>query len=104
MMLSGDYLQDIIYSALTFSTGIAWMYWDKFRNKEQFDQYYFSNNNYGTRKPKELYVHRKYQTFKEEILEHIGADCYTVLMTKVNKYMEAGSKFIRTIKCTNFGE
>ena len=64
-------------SGKTFCTGYSWMYWDCYKDKEHFPCHIW-NFDVGSMEysPQDLYVNRKYQNYKEEILHHICINFY----------------------------
>ena len=76
-------------SRTTFSTGITWFYWDAY--KRQFPDVKGSSgnhNNYGGYSARELYVRKRYDNYKEEILQHLTLDDYKTLVTfKIEQYI-----------------
>ena len=56
-------------SEQTFSAGFIFYHWDKYNNKAIDHQYYYSNKvDHGGNKEYELYVKKKHQSLKEELL------------------------------------
>eukprot|EP01084_Bolivina_argentea_P004324 8226_1 len=65
----------------SFSTGLIFYYWDWYKNTKQFDDdEIFNMNDHGGHAISSLYVNKKYNTFKQEILMHIDIEEYNDLV------------------------
>eukprot|EP01084_Bolivina_argentea_P243426 408089_1 len=65
----------------SFSTGIIWFYWDWYKNKSEIQQDMAWNiNDYGGYKITDLYVNKKYHSFKVEILQYININEYNKMV------------------------
>ena len=75
----------------SFSIGLIFYYWDKYRDLEEIESFDEENvNDHGGHAISDLYVYRKYKNFKEEILEYkdIELDDYTQgILPKATKYL-----------------
>ena len=74
----------------SFSCGFSWFYWDSYKSEQSKNRFYFSMdtlpNGY---KPYQLYVHKAYSSYKEEILHHLAYHKYHQCITKANKLMSS---------------
>eukprot|EP01084_Bolivina_argentea_P090105 162418_1 len=76
-----EYVEYYKLCAISFSTGITWFYWTWYKNRDNIPQVMGGNvNDYGGYDIKKLFVERKYENYKEEILQHIGINEYQQLV------------------------
>ena len=69
-----------------FSCGFSWFYWDWYKDKTEMSAYVFWGitlpNGYA---PKQLYVDKKYSSYKEEILNHLSRNQYIKCSNKTKQ-------------------
>lgn len=79
-------LCDICYIVSKFSTGYTWFYWPYYQNGNKKLHLFGNENNYGGFTEQQLYVPRKYETYKAEILSHdISKRTYGIILVKAEK-------------------
>eukprot|EP01084_Bolivina_argentea_P306953 530498_1 len=93
-----QYIENYKQSAVSFSTGITWFYWQWYKNRNAIPAISSMNvNDYGGYDVKNLFVKRKYENYKEEILKQIGMEEYqTLVFFKANELMTSDK--VKTIK------
>eukprot|EP01084_Bolivina_argentea_P288405 494998_1 len=78
--------------SVSFNVGIIFYYWPKYKGMEQFDQNKnkYNINDHGGNNFIDLYVERKYASFKEEIsnYKHFNMWLYDELVVKINEYLK----------------
>ena len=73
----------------SFSCGFQWFYWDWYKDQTEIP----INRNMAAEalpngyEPRELYVKRKYNSYKEEMLHHISHRQYRICSNKANQQM-----------------
>eukprot|EP01084_Bolivina_argentea_P259204 437281_1 len=78
-------------SQQSFSTGIIWFYWDYFKDLKTIKQTESLNmNDFGGNEICDLFVHKKYENYKMELLQYISIKEYTELVLhKAMQYLES---------------
>eukprot|EP01084_Bolivina_argentea_P239627 402717_1 len=90
-----------IYSS-SFQVGFRFYYWPYYEKNESNDEdiLFWNKNDHGGYTKKELYVEKKYQTLKEEILNHPKVGLlptqYELSVVKASKYMN--TERVKSIK------
>eukprot|EP01084_Bolivina_argentea_P071332 129717_1 len=85
-----------IYNS-SFQVGFRFYYWAYYeKNESNEDILFWNKNDHGGYTKKELYVEKKYQTLKEEILNHLAPNEYDIAAVKASKYMDTGK--VKSIK------
>ena len=64
------------YIVSAFSKGFLFFYWDFYKDKDQFFNLPGNENTLAGYTPKQLYVSRRFDNFKEEILHHFHVNKY----------------------------
>ncbi len=65
-------LYNKIVSSISFSTGITWFYWAWYKNRDNIPAIIPSNiNDYGGYDIKKIFVEKKYENYKQEILQNM---------------------------------
>ena len=85
-----------------FECGFCWFYWPWYKNRQVVEQAPGNTNNYGGYLPKQLYVTKKYDDYKEEILQHFSIKDYQdLIVTKAESYMS--SEEVKAMKARGMG-
>ena len=86
-----------LHSAVSkFSTGYTWFYWPYHKNGGKRIQIPSNENDFAGYTEMELYVPCKYETYKEEILQHLSEGEYAEMMVKARGYMSSDA--VKSIK------
>lgn len=91
---------------MSFSSGICWFYWPWYRNRQTIPQgpgnISLGNiNNYGGYEIAELFVEKKYDSYKQELLQHIGIMGWNQLVIVKAKEFMVSDK-VKAIKANWF--
>ena len=86
-----------------FSTGFCWFYWDWYKDKEVLRDFWtFASGQQLQHSPKDLYVQKRFATYKQEILHHITMDQYRRCYGKAQEYLTTTK--IKTMMAAGAGE
>eukprot|EP01084_Bolivina_argentea_P307572 531644_1 len=85
-----QYIHDYKLSSVSFSTGFIWFYWSWYKNGNTPLKMPTNVNDYSGYTIKQLFVKKKYQSYKQELLHHISMNEYTdSVLFKAQQYMNS---------------
>ena len=84
-----------------FSKGFTWFYWQYHRDNKKRVQIPGNEDDFDGYTEQQLYVPCKYNSYKDETLQHLNMASYEVMMTKAKQYIN--STAIRAMTPNYFG-
>ena len=83
-----------------FSTGFCWFYWIYYKDKETIRDFFTDLLGSDLQHPpKDLYVKRKFASYKQEILHHVSMEEYDLCCTKAKEYYT--TTIVKSMKAAN---
>ena len=87
----------------TFSCGFYWFYWDFYKDKEVFVNLYTQVfGDHLQHRPKDLFVTKKFATYKQEILHHLSKRQYRKCLAKAEEY--STSVIVKMLQANDLNE